>query len=395
LRKRDRDEPWDRRPGVRSGVVSPDDADNRTCSAYDLRQVATARRVGDETASEPDGLRARVEELERERELLNAIANYAPSLLCLVDPDGTVRPLATNRAFERTLGYEPEETGGAVFWERYVDPAGADEVRAAIEAVVGGTPMQEREGRWVTSAGRFVDVLWSCTSLPMIESGPLFLVSGADITERKRQEEEVRTSRARIVAAADDARRRLERNLHDGAQQRLMASLLSLRLARAHAVAGDPGLVTVLDSSIEELAGAVKELRELARGIHPEVLTRRGLLAALRVVVARMPVPVELDVPGDRYEEAVEAAAYYVVSEALANVVRYAQAARATVRVECESGLRLEVEVCDDGVGGADPAGGTGLRGLADRVAVLDGVFEVDSPPGEGTRVRASFPLPR
>ena len=205
----------------------------------------------------------------------------------------------------------------------------------------------------------------------------------------------MRTSRARIVAAADDARRRLERNLHDGAQQRLMASLLSLRLARAHAVAGDPGLVTVLDSSIEELAGAVKELRELARGIHPEVLTRRGLLAALRVVVARMPVPVELEVPGDRYEEGVEAAAYYVVSEALANVVRYAHATKATVRVACEGGLRLDVEVCDDGVGGADPAAGTGLRGLADRVAVLDGAFEVESTPGEGTRVHASFPLSR
>ena len=364
-------------------------------SAYDSREVATVRTAGDETAAEPDDLRARVEELERERELLNAIANYAPSLLCLVDPDGTVRPLATNQAFERTLGYAPEETGGAVFWERYVDPAEADEVRAAIEAVVVGTPMDEREGRWVTSDGRFVDVLWSCTSLPMIESGPLFLVSGADITERRRQEEEVRTSRARIVAAADDARRRLERNLHDGAQQRLMASLLSLRLARAHAVAGDPGLVTVLDSSIEELAGAVKELRELARGIHPEVLTRRGLLAALRVVVARMPVPVELEVPGDRYEEGVEAAAYYVVSEALANVVRYAHATKATVRVGCEGALRLDVEVCDDGVGGADPAAGTGLRGLADRVAVLDGAFEVESTPGEGTRVHASFPLRR
>jgi len=364
-------------------------------ATYDSGQVATVHGAGDETASERDDLRARVEELERERELLNAIANYAPSLLCLVDPDGTVRPLATNKAFERTLGYDPGETGGALFWERYVDPAEADEAREAIEAVVAGTPMEEREGRWLTSDGRFVDVLWSCTSLPMIESGPLFLVSGADITERKRQEEEVRGSRARIVAAADDARRRLERNLHDGAQQRLMASLLSLRLARAHAVAGDPGLVTVLDSSIEELAGAVKELRELARGIHPEVLTRRGLLAALRVVVARMHVPVELEVPGDRYEESVEAAAYYVVSEALANVVRYAEAGKATVQVCCEGGRRLDVEVEDDGVGGADPAGGTGLRGLADRVAVLDGTFEVDSPPGAGTRVRASFPLRR
>jgi PAS domain S-box-containing protein len=334
----------------------------------------------------PD-LHARIAELERERELLNAIANYAPSLLCLVGADGVVRPAASNKAFERTLGYEPSETGGVRFWERYVPPEDADGVRATIERVIAGGEEPEQEGRWVTRDGRVVHVLWTCTPLPMIESGPVFLISAADISELKRQEEEVRTSRARLVAAGDEARRRLERNLHDGAQQRLMSLLLSLRVARARA--DEPG---VFDDAIHELLAALDELRELARGIHPEVLTRRGLAAALESVARRAPVPVELEVDPGRHDEPVEAAAYYVVTESLANVAKYAQASSVAIDVHGE-GARLVIEVRDDGIGGADASRGTGLRGLADRVAALDGTLEVESPPGAGTRVRAEIPL--
>ena len=171
-----------------------------------------------------------------------------------------------------------------------------------------------------------------------------------------------------------------------------MALLLSLRLARSRAK-DDPALAAFLEASIEELGSAVKELRELARGIHPEVLTRRGLQPALRVVAARMPIEVELDLTAERFPAAVEAAAYYVVSEALANVVKYAGASRVDVRVSAEAGRLLVVEVADDGAGGADPQVGTGLDGLADRVAALDGSFELESPPGQGTRIRASIPL--
>src|SRR5829696_7042782 len=217
---------------------------------------------------ELDELRARVAELERERELLNAIANTAPSLLCLIDPDGTVRPYATNKAFERTLGYAPDDTGGVRFWDRYVPPEEAAAVRTAIEDVVDGAETQPREGRWLRRDGSTVDVQWSCSGLPMIESGPLFLLSATDVTERRRHEEEVRRSRARIVAAADEARRRLERNLHDGAQQRLVAVLLGLRLVRAR-VKDVPMAVESVDAAIAELGEAVTELRELARGIHP------------------------------------------------------------------------------------------------------------------------------
>src|SRR5581483_10486980 len=161
------------------------------------------------TKSSAPLLKARVAELERERELLSAIANHAPSLICLVDADGRVRPFATNKAFERTLGYQPHETGGELFWERYV-PDGARAVArdCILGAVRAGAPT-ECEGRWLQRDGGEIDVAWTCTPLPKVESGGAWLITGTDITDRKRHEAEVRRSRARIVAAADDARRRL------------------------------------------------------------------------------------------------------------------------------------------------------------------------------------------
>ena len=200
--------------------------------------------------------------------------------------------------------------------------------------------------------------------------------------------EELAASRARIVQAGDEERRRLERNLHDGAQQRLVSLALMLRLAaRRHP--GDEDL----GRAGEELAHALQELRELARGIHPAVLTERGLEPALRALADRAPVPVEFEVElGARLPGPVEAAAYYVVAEALTNVAKYAAASVVRVRVDRRDGAAL-IEVADDGVGGADPRGGSGLRGLADRVEALGGRLVVDSPPGAGTTLRATLPL--
>ena len=204
--------------------------------------------------------------------------------------------------------------------------------------------------------------------------------------------EELRRSRARIVEAGYAARRRLERDLHDGAQQRLVALALDLRLARSKLEKDPAAVAELLDASIAELSQATEELRELARGIHPALLTDRGLGAALDALATRAPLPVELaDVPAERLPEPVETAAYFVVAEALTNVAKYADATHATVSVERANGT-LRVEVTDDGVGGADPAAGTGLRGLEDRLAALDGRLVVSSPAGSGTIVRAEVP---
>jgi PAS domain S-box-containing protein len=218
------------------------------------------------------------------------------------------------------------------------------------------------------------------------------LVSLALANEEARQE--LAASRARLVSAGDEERRRLERNLHDGAQQRLVSVSLSLRLAQAKLTSDPRGAEELLSAANAELAVALEELRELARGIHPAVLTERGLGPALESLADRTPVPVALELLTDqRLPGQVEAAAYYVVSEALANVAKYARASAVDVRVAQQDG-RAVIEVVDDGVGGADPEQGSGLRGLADRVEALDGRLSVASRAGKGTTVRAEIPLP-
>jgi PAS domain S-box-containing protein len=205
--------------------------------------------------------------------------------------------------------------------------------------------------------------------------------------------EELAASRARLVEAGDAERRRLERNLHDGAQQRLVATSLSVRLAATRAE--DPHLRTMLDQAGEELSRALEELRELARGLHPAVLSDHGLRAAIQTLADRAPVPVEVDVAlaEQRLPAPIEAAAYYVVAEALTNMAKHARASAAQVRVRRANG-RAFVEVADDGVGGAEESGGSGLRGLVDRVEALGGHLTVSSPAGAGTRVRAELPAP-
>jgi PAS domain S-box-containing protein len=331
-------------------------------------------------------------ELERQRDFLNAIANHAPSLLCLVDAEGRVPERASNRAFEEQLGYDTDDTGGHIFWERYVHPEDADEVRERMQRVFAGEELGEQDNTWVTSAGERMLVAWACIRLPQIDERRLFLVSGVDVTLRKRQEEELRASRARIMEAGLAERRRLERNLHDGAQQRLVSLSLALRLAKAKLTKDPAGAEELLAAAGDELNQALEELRELARGIHPAVLTDRGLEPALQALASRSTIPVEIETPPQRLPAQVEAAAYYIVSEALANVAKYAQASSVSVRIAHDNG-RVLVGVQDDGVGGADPDLGTGLRGLADRIAALDGRLEVESRAGHGTTVRAEIPV--
>src|SRR5215211_1572082 len=253
------------------------------------------------------------------------------------------------------------------------------------------------EVRWILDRGQLVTGhggrLWM--------DGVIF-----DITERREAEEalrrreieaartaELRASRARIVAAADAARRKIERDLHDGAQQRLVALALDVQMARARLDRDPASAAPFLDRLARELSEASAELRELARGIHPAVLSERGLVPAIEALAGRAPVPVEIvAAPVERLSPTVEITAYFTVSEALTNVAKYARASRATVRLERERGT-LVVEIGDDGVGGARAGAGSGLSGLADRVGACDGRLEIVSPPGDGTRVRAILPV--
>jgi signal transduction histidine kinase len=219
---------------------------------------------------------------------------------------------------------------------------------------------------------------------------PMYTGYVRDITDRVAHERELRASRARIVAAADEARRRLERDLHDGAQNRLLALGLELKVLQ-NGVA-DERTSEHLARVREELRLATDELRELARGIHPSVLTELGLVPALRTLVRRAPLDVALEYTSEERSPApVEAAAYFLAAEALTNVVRYANATRAAVTVT-KTASALIIEISDDGAGGADASAGSGLRGMADRLAALDGTLAVDSPPGKGTRVRGTIP---
>jgi PAS domain S-box-containing protein len=336
--------------------------------------------------------RKRVEEQLRESEArFREVANAAPVMIWISDPEGSITffndrwPEFTGRSIEEQLGdgwqanLHPDDlVQGVALWLEAARSGAVYEQEYRLRRADG-------EYRWVFDRG-----------VPHYRpDGTLegYLGITIDITERKLWESELKASRARILEAQDAARRRLERNLHDGAQQRLVSLSLSLRLAQSK-VGTDPAEAErLLGAAAEELAQALTELRELARGIHPAILTDRGLPAALEAVASRASIPVELELElPERLPAQIEAAAYYVVSEALANVAKYAHASSVAVSVARADGYAV-VEVADDGVGGADPLRGSGLRGLFDRVEALEGRLEVDSPRGSGTRIRAEIPV--
>jgi PAS domain S-box-containing protein len=332
------------------------------------------------------------EALRRERDFTSTLIDSTAALVVVLDREG--RFVRFNQACERLSGYTFEEVVGRPFFEIFIEPDEVEPIRRALERVWAGDFPADNENHWLLRDGSRRLIAWSNTAL-LDEQGEVeFIVSsGHDITERKRAEAEIRASRARILEAQDAARRRLERNLHDGAQQRLVALSLALRIAQTRAQTDPEGVERMLASAGEELGQAIGELRELARGIHPAVLTDRGLPAALEALAGRSPTPCAVDVAlEERLPPPVEAAAYYVVSEALANVAKYAEATSVRISVSGENGLAL-VEVADDGIGGANPRAGSGLRGLADRVEALDGRLQVWSPVGKGTRIRAEIPV--
>jgi PAS domain S-box-containing protein len=333
-------------------------------------------------------------EIQSERDFLTRVGRATPTLLCVVHGDGVVCERGVNMAFAKATGFGDDVAIGRPFWELVAPPGKEEEIRNAFLTAVETGRQAWHEMEWSGLEGTTFVAEWWTASLSSYRPNH-YLVCANDVTKRKHDEDEIRRSRARLVAAADAERSRLERNLHDGAQQRLVSLSLALRLAEAKLERDPAEARSILGRASGELGLALQELRELARGLHPAVLTDRGLGAALEALAERSAVPVELQLDLERrLPSGVEVAIFYVASETLANIVKHAAATAVTVRL-LDHGDNIAVEIADDGCGGADPHGGTGLRGLADRVAALDGSIEVDSPPGEGTRIVATFPLAR
>jgi PAS domain S-box-containing protein len=331
-------------------------------------------------------------ELERERDFSRTVVRSTPSFLALVDGNGLL--LGVNRALERAAGIPEEAWIGEPFWTRFIaegDVARAQEDFARMSTdEPGGIVEYEHVG----ADGDRLVVDWTATVVHDADGSLRYLLCGLDVTARKRIEQEIRESRARIVSASDAERKRLERNLHDGAQQNLVSVSHAVHLA-ARALQTDPVEAQQhLDRALLELNTAHEQLRELARGLHPQILSVQGLAAAVRSLAGRAPIPVTVITVDDdaRWPPLVESAAYFVVSEALTNVLKYARASSATIRVAPRDDM-LIVEITDDGIGGAVPSYDSGLGGLRDRVEALDGVFELESPLGVGTTIRAELPL--
>jgi signal transduction histidine kinase len=263
-------------------------------------------------------------------------------------------------------------------------------VRASLQAAVEGLDRTIRDLRRVV----FGLAPGPGPVAPLADRIELLAADNARLqTEIEAQLEEVRASRVRIIAAGDAERKRVERDLHDGAQQRLVSLTLALRLARSRLGDDlDPSAKLSLDQASDDAKAALSELRQLARGIHPQILTEAGLGPAVQSLADRSSVDVRVEIDAIRFPSVVEGAAYFTISEALANVSKYAQATQASVRTRSQDD-GLVIEIADDGIGGADPSTGTGLRGLADRLASVDGSLEIRSPVGGGTHLLARIPL--
>jgi PAS domain S-box-containing protein len=315
------------------------------------------------------------------------------SLDAVVTMAGDGRVLMFNRAAETMFGYLADDVVGRDVAELIIPPSLRTRHYAALSRF-----LETREptilGRRVELTGMRSDgsefpIELTVTGVPL-DGPPVFTAYLRDITDRKRAEQDLLESRTRVVEVADRERRRIERNLHDGAQQRLVAILLLLRRMSLEgelpAKARD-----ILAVATDETARAIEELRDLARGIHPAALTEAGLASALRGLALRCPVDVEVDVAERRLAESVETAFYYTAAEALANVAKHAGAGQARIQVRT-TGSAATLVITDDGRGGADTDAGSGLLGLADRITALGGTLTIESPPGRGTTIEASVP---
>jgi PAS domain S-box-containing protein len=326
--------------------------------------------------------------------------DLSPDMLCITGPDRVIR---VNPAFKQTLGYSLDDMASRPYLDLIV-AEDREQARALLEQLPGTAEPVRFENRVTRSDGSQRWVEWS-----VAWNRGLFYAVGRDVTERRDAQDrlhqaqvmveasrdELIASRARIVTAGDEARRRLEHNLHDGAQQRLVSLGIELRMAQEAIPVEQTDLKEQLSHIMSGLTDCSQELQEIARGIHPAVLSKGGLGPAFKMLARRSSVPVTLDVTIDRRLPAsIEVAAYYAVAEALTNAAKHAHASEVTVCAEKQDdNLRLLVR--DDGIGGANPTEGSGLVGLKDRVEALGGRIQVSSPPRGGTSLHINIPLDR
>jgi PAS domain S-box-containing protein len=369
------------------GVVGVMEFFSSDVRAPDQRVLATMSVLGSQVGQFVARRRAE-DEVRASESRMRAMLEAALDAVATMDHQGRV--IGWNHAAEKIFGYPASEATGREMAELIVPPRLRDAHRrglARFRETGRGVVLDRRlELTGLHRDGSEFPVELTITRIGL-PGPPMFTGYLRDITEQKNADRELRASRARLLEVADSERRRIQRNLHDGAQQRLTSVLLNLGRVRAASGERDP----LLDSAIDELAAGLEEIRQLASGLHPSLLTERGLVAALEALAMRTPMPVELQaLPDRRLPEQVEAADFYVVAEALANVNKHAGASRVVVRAT-EDAHHLVVVVGDDGVGGADEEG-EGLRGLADRVEALGGRLTLESPAGGGTRLRADIP---
>jgi PAS domain S-box-containing protein len=303
-----------------------------------------------------------------------------------------------NSAFEQTFGCRAADVVGRELAEVIIPPAQREAHRQGVARYLATGEAHILDQRIEVAAQRAdgtgfpAEVTVTRTGLP---GEPSFTGYIRDITERQRAQQELMASRARLVTASDAARQRVTRDLHDGAQQWFVTALINLQLAGQKWESAPSRARELLDLAMKDARHGVDDLREIAAGIHPAILTQRGLAAAIGSLAARLPIPVDIDVPDARLPEPVEVSVYFFCSEGLTNVVKHAQARSAWVRVEISDG-HCRAEVRDDGIGGARPrSDSSGLAGLRDRIGALGGTMDIGAADGGGTTLRAAIPLGR
>jgi PAS domain S-box-containing protein len=359
-----------------------------------LKSVAEAE-LRSQAARERDIARTRAAELAASEARQRAILEAAHDAVISIDQRGRVTYV--NSAFERIFGYRANAVVGRELAAAVVPPSLRAAHRRGFARYLATGQSRILDQRIEITAMR-ADGSEFPAEVTVTRTGlagtPAFTGYVRDITERRRAEHELKASRARLVTASDTARQQITRDLHDGAQQRLVTTIINLQLAEQKWESAPQRARELVGLALHDARRGIEDLREIAAGIHPAMLTQRGLAAAIDVLATRLPIPVRLHVPDRRLPGPIEASLYFFCSEALTNIAKHARATSAWVRVELKDD-RCAIEVGDDGIGGARPRSETsGLNGLRDRIGALNGTMDITSPATGGTVLQACVPLP-